>query len=60
MGRTDKIIKYLKEGRSQRSIIRMGFPESTVRYHYKKLYRPEAYRKIVDRAKEYQKNKREE
>jgi len=55
--RVDEIITRLQKGDTQHSIVRDGYPESTVRYHYKKLYRPKAYQKIIERAKTYQKKR---
>jgi len=51
-----EIIELLTQGVSQRQIAKKGYPESTVRYYYMKIYRPSKFKKYIKRVQVYQRN----
>jgi len=42
-----KIIQHLNNGKSVGDIVRLGYPESTVKYYRRKLFNPESYERFV-------------
>lgn len=55
---SQEIIKLLEQGRSQRSIALMGYPESTVTYYYRKLYKPKRLKRFIKQVRKYQEAKK--
>lgn len=51
-----EIIELLQQGVSQRQIAKQGYPESTVRYYFMKMHKPEQFKEYIKRVQVYQKN----
>lgn len=56
---SETIIKLLKSGRSQNSIVKLGFAPMTVRYYYWKIYRPTRFAKHLEKIKIHNKKNRD-
>ena len=54
-----EIIKLLQQGKSQRSIALMGYPESTITYYYRKLFKPTRFKRFVKQVRRYQVEKKQ-
>lgn len=54
-----EIIALLEQGVSQRQIAKKGYPESTVRYYFMKMHKPQQFKKYIKRVQEYQANAKE-
>lgn len=54
-----KITELLKRGVPVKFISKeYGYRLETVKYHHRRLKKPELYKKVLERAKEYQREKR--
>lgn len=56
--KSKEIISFLESGVSQESLVKQGYPESTVKYWYRKLFNPKAYRRFVKQVHGYNKNRK--
>lgn len=54
---SEKIIKHLKNKKSIKQIIKMGYPESTVKYYRRKLFNKEGYERFIKKIAEYNRAK---
>lgn len=48
----EEIVALLTKGKSRWEVYKLGYPWSTIRYHYDKLYRPKKHKKNL--AKMYE------
>lgn len=53
---SQEIIDALKAGVSQRQLALKGYPESTVTYYYRKLFKPKRFRRFIGQVRKYQEN----
>lgn len=53
-----EIISFLESGISQESLVKQGYKESTVRYWYRKMYRPQTFKRFVKQVHGYNKKRK--
>jgi hypothetical protein len=54
--KSEDIIALLKTGKKQVELFNLGYPESTVRYYYRKLFKPSKHKRFVKQVSKYNKN----
>lgn len=55
-----EIIELLEQGVSQRQIAKKGYPESTIRYYFMKMHKPEQFKEYIKRVQGYQAKAKEQ
>lgn len=53
--KSKEIIKLLQDGKKQSEVQSLGYPIATVRYHYRKLYKPKQFKKFIKQIQGYNK-----
>jgi hypothetical protein len=52
-----EIIKLLESGLRQFEVQKLGYPLNTIRYYYRKLYKPKAYKRFILKIHSYNRAK---
>jgi len=54
--KSEDIITLLKTGKKQIELFNLGYPKGTVRYYYRKLFKPSKHKRFIKQVSGYNKS----